>query len=254
MVSEFHVGLQKRMGQDVRPDLAVSSGLLKLVLEDISAIGAGPVSLERKRELFGVCTYLVVTFCGSLRGNEGFMVDLDGLVRHLDLGREDKVPHVVVPLLGRFKNEIGERYHLILLANVTKSGLEVRRWVEGLVRMRAAEGRSIGPAFCDKHGGVVKSSVYEEEFFQSLERLQEAGCSLVDSGCVRDLYGLGRSLRRGAVSEARSRGVPEDIVTLVNRWRTVERAKGGRPSMGMRDHYSDIRLLKGVLVKFSLAL
>ena len=37
----FALGCKKRMGQDVRPDLAVSVDLLLKVLDDIVAIGSG---------------------------------------------------------------------------------------------------------------------------------------------------------------------------------------------------------------------
>ena len=64
-------------------------------------------------------------------------------------------------------------------------------------------------------------------------------------------YGLSRSFRRGATSEARARGVKAEDVDLSNRWRNFESAKGHRPRLAMRDHYSDIRLLIPALLRFS---
>jgi len=56
-----------------------------------------------------VGAYMVSCFCASLRGNEGFMMDLLGLQRNLHYGRDDvEEPHVVFALLGQFKNEVGE--------------------------------------------------------------------------------------------------------------------------------------------------
>jgi hypothetical protein len=43
-------------------------------------------------------------------------------------------------------------------------------------------------------------------------------------------------------------------VTLINRWRVFENARGRRPTLAMKDHYSDIQILLPELVKFSLAL
>jgi hypothetical protein len=68
---------------------------------------------------------------------------------------------------------------------------------------------------------------------------------------VLEEYGLSRSFRRGATSEARARGIDRDDVDLTNRWRSFEGAKGKRPRMAMRDHYSDIRLLIPALIRFS---
>ena len=56
-------------------------------------------------------TYLIVYFLCSLRGNEGFMVELSGLIQHINDGKgqyEDN-PHVVLPLLGRLKMKV-KRY------------------------------------------------------------------------------------------------------------------------------------------------
>jgi hypothetical protein len=114
--------------------------------------------------------YSALCFCGSLRGNEGFLLDLYGLRLYLNEGKNPNDPraHVVAPLLGRFKNEIGERYHLILLAPLTKSGIQTRYWLEELVNARFREGRTRGPAFCDDKGHVTYSSLYEPRFHEVL--------------------------------------------------------------------------------------
>ena len=57
-------------------------------------------------------------------------------------GRADETTPHVIPLLGRFKNEIGKRMHLMLLLNVTGLGFQVRAWVERLVRALLREGRT----------------------------------------------------------------------------------------------------------------
>jgi hypothetical protein len=68
---------------------------------------------------------------------------------------------------------------------------------------------------------------------------------------VLEEYGLSRSFRRGATSEARARGVTGEDVDLTNRWRSFEGARGHRPRLTMRDHYSDIRLMIPALLRFS---
>lgn len=57
------------------------------------------------------------------------------------------LPHVVLTLLGDFKGENSSDYHILNVANVTRSGLDVRWWVEKLVAVCEAEGRSVGSAF-----------------------------------------------------------------------------------------------------------
>jgi hypothetical protein len=105
-------------------------------------------------------------------------------------------PHVVAPLLGCFKNEIGEQYHLILLAPVTQSGLHMRYWLEQLVEVRAREGHTRGLAFCDAMGKMVYSGVYESRFFEILMEIQGTNMELIlESVEVAEDYGIGRSFR-----------------------------------------------------------
>ena len=99
--------------------------------------------MQRSTERFMVlcCLYFVSCFGGSLRGSEGLMIKRSALIGEIDKGRIDKdILHVVVPLLGRFKGETGERCYLLLLANTTDSGIQMRKWVErAAVMVKARE-------------------------------------------------------------------------------------------------------------------
>jgi hypothetical protein len=151
---------------------------------------------------------------------------------------------VVVPLLGRFKNELGERYHLVLLAPITRSGIQVRHWLEMLVGAREREDRIRGPAFCDLQGQVEYSRSYEQAFYEVLEEVQRDRPDLIPTSVdVGEDFGLGRSFRRGSDSEAIARGVDAKDIDAMNRWRAVENARGRRPVFrSMRDHYADVRI------------
>jgi hypothetical protein len=49
----------------------------------------------------------------ELRGEEIMKVDLGGLIKYLESGRNHATcPHLIVALLGRLKGETGERYHI----------------------------------------------------------------------------------------------------------------------------------------------
>ena len=70
---------------------------------------------------------IVVLYGGSLRGNEGFMVDAEDSSEKIILtGKNTETPHILVPLYGFFKNEQGERF----LSSITKSGIKIRFWLE----------------------------------------------------------------------------------------------------------------------------
>ena len=70
--------------------------------------------LDEKRDIFIVMigSFLLIGFVCALRGNETFFVEYQGLQRMIDKGwyKDDtKKCHMVIPLLGRFKDEDGER-------------------------------------------------------------------------------------------------------------------------------------------------
>jgi len=201
---------------------------------------------EEQSLTISVATYLVVSFCASLRGPEGFMMCLGTLRDNLPNGlTDDKDAHVVVPLLGRFKGEQGERCHLLPLPAVTKTGFAPRKWLELLVHVRKQEGITSGPAFCGKGKlEVARMRDYEEVFFDLLETVMEDKPELFDKDCnIREWYGLFRSLRRGSNSLATLLKVRKEIRELMNRWSKVERAQGTQASLPMNEHYSDIKLL-----------
>jgi hypothetical protein len=56
--------------------------------------------------------YITIAFYGSLRGSEVFLVDLHGLWEYLTELNDPEINYVIVPLLGRFKGETGDKYHL----------------------------------------------------------------------------------------------------------------------------------------------
>ena len=67
---------------------------------------------------------------------------------------------------------------------------------------------------------------------------------------VREDYGLNRSLRRGSTTLATLLKVDHSVVDAMNRWRTVESARGRQPKLPMREKYSDILLLVPLLVQY----
>jgi hypothetical protein len=243
----FIIGCQKRMGGIFKPDLALTSAVMVCYLEIVEHKASEATNDVDLHKWISLGAYSALCFCGSLRGNEGFQLDLYGLRRYLQEGNQPNDPraHVVAPLLGRFKNELGERYHLILLAPITQSGIQMRKWMEKLVEVRFQEGRTRGPAFCEADGKVSYSSIFEPWFHEVLIEVQARRPDLIPSSVdVAEDYGVGRSFRRGSDSEAVARGVDSNDIDAMNRWRVVERAKGRRPNFSsMREHYADVRIM-----------
>ena len=125
--------------------------MVKYVLNKLEMAFFDPAtSADRVREVLMLGAYLCCTYGHSLRGNEGLWVDADRLCRHIGMGKYDqRAPHVLISLLGRFKSEDGDRMHVFPLANVTRSGIRIHIWLERLVKLLRDEGKSSCPAFYD---------------------------------------------------------------------------------------------------------
>jgi hypothetical protein len=55
---------------------------------------------------------------------------MGGLIKFFQQLQDPNLPpHVIIPLLGRFKNEIGARFHLTLLASCKNLGINIHLWI-----------------------------------------------------------------------------------------------------------------------------
>jgi hypothetical protein len=52
--------------------------------------------------------FLVAGFGLALHGKEVVKMDIAGFTTYFEAGRDHESPHVMIPLLGRFKGETGE--------------------------------------------------------------------------------------------------------------------------------------------------
>jgi hypothetical protein len=103
----------------------------------------------------------------------------------------------------------------------------MRYWLEELVEAQFREGRTSGPALCDKNGQVSYSSAYEPRFHEVLVEVQARRLDLIPASVdVVEDYGVCRSFRRGSDSKAVTRGVDSSDIDAMHRWRTVEQARG----------------------------
>jgi hypothetical protein len=203
-----------------------------------------------------ITAYSIIAFCGSFRGSEVFLTDLHGLRRYYhNLQVGGSANHVIIPLLGKFKGELSARYHLAPIVTETSSGLKPKLWVSRLIEVREQEGRVQGPAFCDAHGEIARALVYEEAIITRLVAVQERSPETIAKEVnLMEEFGISRSFHRGSTSTARAWGVEDKQIDLINRWRKFEQARGRRPALAMRDHYSDLEILIPELVQYSQAL
>ena len=141
------------MGSQAQPDQAVRVGaivhLLRLLKSDAQCAKDTGYAADANY-LWKVGAYVCVLTAASLRGHEGFYVELAGLRKHLSKGKSGTIPaglsitkevilmeevcvnlpHFTVALLGHFKGETKVDHHLIAIASVTQLGLKPRWWIE----------------------------------------------------------------------------------------------------------------------------
>jgi hypothetical protein len=164
-------------------------------------------------------------------------------------------------LLGRFKGEDGERYHLLLMASETASNLQPRKFIEILVKRREEQGFLQGPAFVDQDGKEIGSGKYEAIILGALhdhklwEDEQPEGTEKFFEGVeIDEVYGVSRSFKRGAITRAQEAGVKQPEVEFMGRWRKIEQAAGRKPGRSMREHYTELVQMLDARLSFSKAL
>ncbi len=249
----FMKGCHKRMGEIVRPDRALSSVILLEILKLIEEDWA--VHPHKHFHLASEASFYVIAFCCALRGEEVPLTDLHGILKHWSSSCNGTPPHIVIPLLGRFKGELGENYHLLPIVTLTRSGIDNKKWIGRLLTCYKEKSISNGPLFCNSQGTKAKALDFEPGFFDRLEQVQLFHPELIPStdDVVED-YGIYRSFRRGSTSEATNQGLPPEVIDTNNRWRKFHRAGASRPSLTMRDHYADVRLTLKQSLRYSSCL
>ncbi len=243
----FTLGMKTRMGQVSKRNQPITSDMVVAMLVCLeNKLRSVPSNDDQVRYLIMTGSLIVILFCGSLRGHEGFMLDADSLAKNISVGIKttNGKSFILVPLYGYFKGENGERMHVIPLTEVTRSGIKVRFWLELHVALLEREnklGRE-GPAFCDLNGEILKPRVLESRILNLLLEVQSSDMNEDESIISKSLdvyekFGIYRSFRRGATCMAADRNVSELSIALVNRWRKFENGRGRVPNMSMMEHY-----------------
>ena len=176
----FMTGCQKRMGIIWKPNTALSIPLLLLLLEEAEK-NIEEASTEDIENLW-VCftTYITISYVVSLRGSEGLLLDMNGLVKHWK--RNDRT-YFLIPLLGRIKGEEVERPHLIPCANTTSTLIKTKAVVRRLMHLKMKQGFVDGPAISDCQGRALSTSEFDDMMTEILEDIfdKNLSCSLLTS-------------------------------------------------------------------------
>jgi hypothetical protein len=109
--------------------------------------------------------------------------------------------------------------------------------------------------FAKKSGkSRARISDYDDLFRDYLRRVQQKYPKVIPASMEIQDFGLWRSGRRGATTEATHNLVDEKIIELINRWRKREAAKGTEAGLPMRQVYTQVSNLLGTVLQFSQGL
>jgi len=248
----FMEGLKKRMGQDWRPNIGLSTNLILELLKKVEKEIEMAENSQDSHMWIVFSAYIVISYVISLRGPEGLLLDLHGLQKHWRQTND----YVVIPLLGKVKGESQDLAHLIPCVTRTKSNIDVKSILQRLIEAKRNLGFAQGPAISDVHGNVLSASFLNDclhdllcEIFDDKSSLFPGSVTSKDT--IRERYQCFRSFRRASDTRALELKVDKNDVDIVNRWRTVEEAQGKRPSRPMRQHYAQFELLLGPFLRYT---
>jgi hypothetical protein len=256
----FMSGFRLCVGERVQQDAAISIGLMVLLqtlLEEdwVAASATGDQAAQRTVAEHGA--FFLFLYCGSLRGFEGPKVLLSELKSQIvapeEAERRHTIPHVGIPLSGRFKAQVQTQQQLLIpVAYTTASGLQPGLWTERVLICLERAGVNTGWLFQGEDGQQRSMTEFEEKFYELLARApdREPGLFPGEVDTLGDFH-LVRSFRRGATSRATAAGVAQADIDWHNRWNIGLEQTGAVP---MRVLHSDRAQNMETYLRFSLAL
>jgi hypothetical protein len=269
---DYWRGVESRMGHKSKANHALPMSALVQAINFIKEEAEAKPTSAEANYLWKVGAYLTFCTAGSLRGNEGFFMDVSGVRQFADVGKDGtmptklktttilseevcmNLPHVVLSLLGKFKGELGINHHILNVASETMTGLEPRWWMNKLVEVLQSENRWEGPAFATADGDLANPADYDSTFRYFLHRVQDEMPKLLPKKYdVDTMFGINRTPRKTANTRIKRAGLGFQTDEM-NRWRKVEAAGLRRVRQRMNALYSEAVLLMPVTWRVSYAL
>ena len=204
-----------------------------------------PKTPAREKVCAVLGAYVAIFYVLSLRGSEGFMINLSTINAEL----KNEQDFCLIGLKGKAKGETAERDHIFPCIKMTKSRIDILAWLKMLSLVHAMAGRSGGPAITSWKGNILSTShldgllhYYLIDLHQSKE---EFPFEIKSEDDICERFSVFRSLRRASTTRAINQGASQVDIDVMNRWQAVEASKGKGPSRAMRQHCAEVNLLKG---------
>jgi hypothetical protein len=104
---------------------------------------------------------------------------------------------------------------------------------------KARVGVTTGFMFLKKDGTSAKAIYFEEALVKKLEWIQQNTSGIIPLTInLWEEFGVRRSMRRGATTEALNTGIDGPTIDTNNGWQKVKAAKGKMPRFSMRQRYT----------------
>jgi hypothetical protein len=132
---------------------------------------------------------------------------------------------------------------MIAVANSTVLGLELWWWLEKLVDICKAEGRTHGPAFATSSGKLVLSVDYDSVFCQYLKLVQDGTDLIPEDQEVDTRFSTNRMPQKTSVTRFKRAGFGDKFINGMNRWRSQDQSKGQFIQRRMNAHYAEALLM-----------
>ena len=265
--SRFAIGCKNRMGQDWRPNRAISTDLILRMVEMATSKIAMAESFEVMADLITATTYFILCYVVSLRGPEGLLLNLQPLRDQPGLSqlaaqvdKQQRRPFFQVTLLGKIKGESHIADHVIPCVNTTSSGLPVKDWVDDLLKVRKHCGQTTGPAITHHDGSLMSSLDLDRILCDLLESVYDESQDLFPPDVksreqISELFGTFRTLRKSSDSRAISQRVSKTDVMVVNRWSDKEQKQGKKHAQSKMDqYYADWAQILPSFLRYSFAM
>jgi hypothetical protein len=255
--SRFIHGVHKRVGEVRKPDEIITIDVLHEVDKILEREWAASTTPKAKRRIAEMGAWMMGGFCTGLRGEEMLLVDMLGTSKSVDrLMKDDAVdPHFKLIVIGRTKGvqQDGKKFGIPCVKVTKATGLRPGVWVKRLIDIKRLVGETHGKLFV-RRLRPSKLMEFEDDFFKVLEMVQDTTVFISNDICVRDVYGISRSLRRGVTAHSKNMRIDKELRDAINRWGKEANTKLGVARLDMGDTYTTLESIMPLILEFSRAL
>jgi hypothetical protein len=158
-------------------------------------------------------------------------------------------------VIGRTKGvqQDGKKFGIPCVKVTKGTGLRPGVWVKRLVEVKALAGETHGKLFT-RNLRPAKLLEFEDDFYKVLERVQDTTELISKEICVRDMFGISRSLRRGVTAHSKNMRIDKELRDAINRWGKEANTKLGVARLDMGDTYTTLESIMPLILEFSRAL